>query len=220
MTATLHRRYGRTRQGVLLLCALVALTVGPAWAQASKDTARKADRTVDVLTPPAERRGMFDWLIFWRDDRPKADSTPPTRLSDRTSRRSAPKPKPKDKAVANARPATLPVRLPDPLRELPPPNPLARTVAEQVDTSFGARLSGPYPNPASVEVRIDYATGAAPGATLRLYDFLGKPVRELSLRRGVGYVTLEVSSLSPGLYFYSLEVERKVVATRRMVISR
>ena len=84
------------------------------------------------------------------------------------------------------------------------------------------KLSTPYPNPATGEVRIDYTAGNGnySVAVLRLYDFLGKEVKTLSLKRGTGSVMLDLQNLQPGIYFYSLEIDKKIVATKRLVVSR
>lgn len=239
MPALPHSRCSSAPARGRLLCAaaLLALLVGagaPLGAQSSPDTSKAREG----LAPPPSRRGMLDWLIFWRDDRP-ADKKAPEKttaekktadkqLSDKSAAAAQPEAGSRGSATRLAdgvsRPPrggarATPVRLPNPLLE-PTATARATPAAEQTDTTFGARLGGPFPNPASEAVRIDYTTGLAPGATLRLYDFLGKTVRTLSLRRGVGQVTIELSGLPPGLYFYSLEVEGKVVATRRLVISR
>ncbi len=84
------------------------------------------------------------------------------------------------------------------------------------------KLSTPYPNPATGEVRIDYTAGNSSYsvAVLRLYDFLGKEVKTLSLKRGTGSVMLDLQNLQPGIYFYSLEIDKKIVATKRLVVTR
>lgn len=84
------------------------------------------------------------------------------------------------------------------------------------------RLSNAYPNPSTGEVKIDYTTGKSQGqvATLRLYDFLGREVKTVSLKRSSGSIMLDINNLQAGIYFYSLEVAGRIVATKRLIVSR
>lgn len=83
-------------------------------------------------------------------------------------------------------------------------------------------LSEPSPNPARSETTIDYSLGeiSGPPPTLRVFDFLGNEVITLQLSRRDGSVLLKVSTLKPGIYFYSLETEGKILATKRLVVTR
>lgn len=203
--------YSRPRLALLGLCTLVLVLAAAsvATAQTNPDTAVRAKRQAEVVTASPAKRGMLDRLIFWRDDRPTATA------------KTAPK---TPAQTASNRPATRTAKLTDPLREST--QPFIRTVAalptfaEQADTTAGARLSAPYPNPASTNVRIEYSTGRSTAAALRLYDFLGNTLRVVPLRTGSGTADLDVSQLTPGLYFYALDLEGRVIASRRMVVSR
>jgi hypothetical protein len=94
------------------------------------------------------------------------------------------------------------------------------------DTQYTAtgvpKLSTPYPNPATGEVRIDYSAGRQEYgvALLRVYDFLGKEIKTLSLKKGSGSIMLDINNLQPGIYFYSLEIDKKIVSTKRLVVTR
>jgi Secretion system C-terminal sorting domain len=83
-------------------------------------------------------------------------------------------------------------------------------------------LSDPSPNPATIETKIDYSAGAVAGknAILRVYDFLGNEVMTYPLTRREGSILLKISTLRPGIYFYSLEVDGQIIATKRLVVSR
>jgi Secretion system C-terminal sorting domain len=206
-----------TRLALQGLCVLVLVTaeVSAAAAQTNPDTASPSRSRGEVAKAPAVKRGMLDWLSFWRDDRTVAAAKPVETPATKA---------PTVAKAASKKPATRTAKLTDPLREST--QPLIRSVAsmpltpEQSDTTAGARLSAPYPNPASTNVRIEYSTGRAPVASLRLYDFLGNTLRVVPLRTGSGTADVDVSQLSPGLYFYALDIEGRVVASRRMVVSR
>jgi Secretion system C-terminal sorting domain len=83
-------------------------------------------------------------------------------------------------------------------------------------------LSDPSPNPATVETKIDYSAGELAGKNtiLRVYDFLGNEVLTYPLTRKEGYILLKISTLKPGIYFYSLELDGQIIATKRLVVSR
>lgn len=103
----------------------------------------------------------------------------------------------------------------------PATKPKQEPVQQQPDPNYGSpRLSTPFPNPASTEVKIEYTFGQGQNATLTIYDFLGKPVRTMGLRQGSNSILLDVANLQPGIYFYSLEVDGKLAATKRLSISR
>ena len=69
-----------------------------------------------------------------------------------------------------------------------------------------------YPNPAKENITIDL--GEAENATIRLVDILGK---EILLKSGQsGQVSLNLSSLSSGVYF--VEINSKGVSVREKVV--
>lgn len=203
------------------LCALVLVTsiaTGLA-AQINPDSAARNKPQGELVTAAPAKRGMLDWLIFWRDDRPVSAATPKVKSATKPTSTTPATAKP-----ATKKPSTRIATLTDPLREST--QPFIRNVAtmpltaEQADTAVGARLSAPYPNPASTNVRIEYSAGRTGVASLRLYDFLGNTLRVVPLRAGSGTMDVDVSQLTPGLYFYALDIEGRVVASRRVVVSR
>jgi hypothetical protein len=78
-----------------------------------------------------------------------------------------------------------------------------------------------YPNPSQGIVTIvltDQTTG--PAYKMRLRNIIGQEVRTVALHpqfSGVG-LTLDLSDLPAGLYFYSLLVDNKAVLTKRLTL--
>lgn len=92
----------------------------------------------------------------------------------------------------------------------------ARTFS-QTKTSF----SSPYPNPASYQVTFDYQLSPDDrAATIQIHNLLGTIVKEIPISDRTGKVTIDVSDLSEGFYFYSIKVNNQVLETKRLVISR
>jgi hypothetical protein len=76
------------------------------------------------------------------------------------------------------------------------------------------------PNPARNSTRISYNLLSADSrAQLLLTDAAGKAVKAVSLN-GSGYVNLDVTGLSSGIYNYSLLVDGKIVESRKMEVVR
>ncbi len=106
---------------------------------------------------------------------------------------------------------------------------LARVMIEyRINTTTGLgkslqvkpELSTPYPNPAAEATRIETRLPAGvERATLKIYDFLGKEVRSINVRGGNSSHIIEVNNLESGIYFFSLQIDAKPVATRRFVVN-
>jgi hypothetical protein len=81
-------------------------------------------------------------------------------------------------------------------------------------------VSQPSPNPAFNSTVISYSlTNPNAVARLKVYDLLGQEVRNYSLQNQAGQISLDVSQLQGGIYFYSMVVDGKTIATRRLVVA-
>jgi len=90
-----------------------------------------------------------------------------------------------------------------------------------VFTQDRSGVSEPYPNPARNEARVNYALHSGwQSAKVDLYSMLGAKVRTVRLTNDHGTLTLHVSDLPSGMYFYSLVVDDKTVTTRKMLVTR
>ncbi|MEW6469123.1 MAG: T9SS type A sorting domain-containing protein [Bacteroidota bacterium] len=77
-----------------------------------------------------------------------------------------------------------------------------------------------YPNPANASAVISYdLSGPVKTASIRLYNMLGSEVKEVRLNGNEGAITLNTAELLPGIYFYSIIVNEKVIATRKLTIA-
>ena len=78
-----------------------------------------------------------------------------------------------------------------------------------------------FPNPSQGSVTVVLNESSASSAyKLRLRNIIGKEVRTVALHpqfSGVG-LTLDLSDLPAGLYFYSLLVDNKAVLTKRLTL--
>lgn len=63
-----------------------------------------------------------------------------------------------------------------------------------------------YPNPATKEVDVEIPANFAAG-TIRIHDMLGKLVTTKTFEAGTAYYKLNISTLSKGMYFVSIESE-------------
>lgn len=82
-------------------------------------------------------------------------------------------------------------------------------------------LSPSFPSPAIDNARISY-TIASPYATasLEVYNLIGNVVYTTPLRTARGVVSLSTAGMNSGLYFYSVVVDGKKMATKKLIVKR
>jgi hypothetical protein len=82
-------------------------------------------------------------------------------------------------------------------------------------------ISESYPNPAKSVAKINYALSAGwQHAELKIYSMLGAQFREINLLEDQGTLKLNVSDLPSGMYFYTLMVDDKNIATKKMLVTK
>jgi len=82
-------------------------------------------------------------------------------------------------------------------------------------------VSNAYPNPASSQTSIDYVLPySASSASIKIHNLLGAVVRETVLTDRTGKVTINISGLKDGVYFYSVMVNNETIEARRLVVSK
>jgi hypothetical protein len=81
-------------------------------------------------------------------------------------------------------------------------------------------VSNLYPNPADNYVEIDYhiQDHTATDAKLTIRNVLGVLVGEYGLGNNGGKLHIDTSRLSAGVYFYTLSLHNKNVATKKLLI--
>ena len=91
------------------------------------------------------------------------------------------------------------------------------TVASELPMEYS--LSN-YPNPFNPTTIITFSLHEADFVTIKLYDILGKEVKEIaneSYSKGIHQITLDASSLTAGLYLYTLSTN-KFTAHRKLIV--
>ncbi|TPG67242.1 T9SS type A sorting domain-containing protein [Hymenobacter nivis] len=77
-----------------------------------------------------------------------------------------------------------------------------------------------YPNPSHGFVTVQMRQPAGPAYLLRLSNVIGQEIRSVALRPEISFpgLSLNLTDLPGGLYFYSLVVDGKVASTKRLVL--
>lgn len=87
------------------------------------------------------------------------------------------------------------------------------------NTNYIAMLSAVYPNPATVKAELKYRfTDYYTAAVAKVYNLLGSEVLSQTITTKEGIVSVPVSALEDGLYFISISVDNKPLATRKFVV--
>ena len=81
-------------------------------------------------------------------------------------------------------------------------------------------LSNASPNPASTTFNMTFQLGKANEGQIVMYNMLGEKVREIVLTENEATAKVDVTTLTQGVYFCSLTIDGKAVATRRVVVTR
>ena len=76
-----------------------------------------------------------------------------------------------------------------------------------------------YPNPTTNKLTINYSIdGNTANAKLGVFDIVGKNVKSYPLAGDKNQLTIDVSDLNSGVYFYSIMVEGKAIKTERVIV--
>jgi hypothetical protein len=78
-------------------------------------------------------------------------------------------------------------------------------------------LSSVYPNPASDQINFEYNTAGKDGS-IQIYDITGKQVRNYVVNSGSTKSTIGLEGLHSGIYFYTLNISGKPLATKKFII--
>lgn len=97
----------------------------------------------------------------------------------------------------------------------------ASTVGVEEIGNEKVSVSNAYPNPASSQTSFDYVLPqSASSASIKIHNLLGAIVREVVLTDRSGKVTINISNLNDGVYFYSVIVNNQTIETKRLIVSR
>lgn len=85
----------------------------------------------------------------------------------------------------------------------------------------GGSISDIYPNPASQNVNLDYKfTNAVNTAQVRIVNLLGVVVQDMYVDPDGSQLTIDISDLETGVYFYTLLVNDDVYKTKKLVVKK
>lgn len=80
-------------------------------------------------------------------------------------------------------------------------------------------FSPAYPNPANKEVSIDYSINSSTrDVKFVIYNLLGTVVKEEVILDQSGSLTLNIATLTEGIYFYSLLISNEPTLTQKLII--
>ena len=94
------------------------------------------------------------------------------------------------------------------------------TATATLDTRAAGLDLTVYPNPSHGQVTVQLTQKAGADYKLRISNIIGQEMRTVALRPELttAGLSLDLSELRAGVYFYSLLVDGKVAATRRLVL--
>lgn len=77
-----------------------------------------------------------------------------------------------------------------------------------------------FPNPAhnQVNVQYDISNYRSNQAQIVITNLIGSKVQSVPVYSAKGKATLDISNLGTGIYFYSLQIDNKIVATKKLVV--
>lgn len=104
---------------------------------------------------------------------------------------------------------------------LPLPAPIINGIQQELSTSKGS-LGQSYPNPTATEAIIPYSLPKNyRKASISIRELAtGREIRSYTLKKGSNSLKADVSSLSNGLYLYTLVVDEKPIATKKLAVMR
>ena len=93
-----------------------------------------------------------------------------------------------------------------------------RYETNSVEENLSNMLSNAYPNPASNFVNFDVEMQNAQSASIAIYNMMGQEVVRQDINDS--HVSINVSDLTDGIYFYSLIVNNETVKTNKLVVRK
>ena len=88
-------------------------------------------------------------------------------------------------------------------------------------TLSNASLEQNIPNPLSNNTSIHYNKPAnAKNASIAIHDMSGKLIKQILIEPGSGIINIDASSLSAGIYTYSLIIDGVTTITKKMLVAR
>ncbi len=82
----------------------------------------------------------------------------------------------------------------------------------------GVSISDAYPNPATNKVNFDFNLSGVSNASVNIVNLLGSVVKHADLTSGSDKVSIDVSDLPQGVYFYSIVANGNIYQTKKLII--
>ena len=92
---------------------------------------------------------------------------------------------------------------------------------DAIDESIAKNIniSEVYPNPANQNVSLDYRFDVnVDAASIKIVNLLGSVVKEVEMNQNAGKISIDISDLNNGIYFYSVVVNNEILRTKKLVI--
>ena len=111
--------------------------------------------------------------------------------------------------------------LKDMLKKIQAPSSNSRSQNANAVTLSSAALEQNIPNPLNKSTSIAYTIPAGSKGVLFITDSNGKTVKQIALNgSGNGVINIDASTLDAGAYSYTLTVDGKTIATKKMIVAR
>ena len=89
----------------------------------------------------------------------------------------------------------------------------------EVDYADNISMSNAYPNPAHSVFKLDYSFDVrVNAASVKVVNLLGSVVKVVELDQNSNSVSVDVSDLNTGIYFYSVIVNNEIFQTKKLVV--
>ena len=88
------------------------------------------------------------------------------------------------------------------------------------DANPNITVSNLYPNPAVNNVSIQYNLDGTHNAELEIRNVLGSIVKTIKIEEMQGILSIDVSDLTNGVYFYSFIANNTIIKSKKLVIQR
>ncbi|GAB4454437.1 MAG: hypothetical protein Fur0028_09820 [Bacteroidales bacterium] len=87
-----------------------------------------------------------------------------------------------------------------------------------INSNNMAKLSKPYPNPATTQINIPYQLSFNQKGTIEIFDIIGKSKGIFTLNPKSNFQTLLLEDYNNGIYFIQLKANGKVVGTEKIIV--
>ncbi len=81
-------------------------------------------------------------------------------------------------------------------------------------------ISNPVPNPSSGSVKIEYSVPPGTNGTIRVFNTMGKELKNYKVDHNFDYITLDNTELPSGIYYYNLTTSDMQTSAKKMIVVR